>query len=87
MNYVVIDVREPEEYQSGHTNGSLNIPLAELMKGASQLSDVPKDSKIIVYCRTGNRSNVAMRILNSLGYPNVTNGINKEQVAANFGMQ
>lgn len=85
MDYVVIDVREPEEYQSGHVKGSLNIPPTQLLQGAPQLNSVPKDSSIIVYCRTGNRSNVAKQILKSLGYSNVTNGINKEQVEAKFG--
>ena len=86
MNYTVIDVREPEEYQTGHVAGALNIPPSELMQGAPQLSDLPKDSDIIVYCRTGNRSNVAMNILHSLGFTNITNGINKEQVEAKYGL-
>ena len=87
MKYTVIDVREPEEYQSGHVKGALNIPPSQLMSGAAQLNDLPKDSNIIVYCRSGSRSNVAMNILSSLGFTNITNGINKEQVVAKFGIQ
>lgn len=86
MNYTVIDVREPYEYQSGHVKGALNIPPTQLMMGAPELKDIPKDSNIIVYCRSGSRSNVAMNILNGLGYTNITNGINKEQVEAKFGI-
>lgn len=86
MQYTVIDVREPVEFQSGHVNGALNIPPDQLMQGAPQLQDIPKDSAIIVYCRTGSRSNVAMHILQTLGYNNVTNGINKEQVEAKYGI-
>lgn len=87
MQYTVIDVREPEEYQSGHVADALNVPPSELMNGAKQLAGLPKDSNIIVYCRTGSRSNVAMNILKSLGFTNIANGINKEQVETKFGIR
>ncbi len=87
MQYIVIDVREPDEYQSGHVTGALNVPPTELMNGAKQLADLPKDSNIVVYCRTGSRSNVAMNILGTLGFTNITNGINKEQVEAKLGIR
>ncbi len=87
MNYTVIDVREPDEYQTGHVAGALNIPPDKLMSGAKQLADLPKDSSIIVYCRTGSRSNVAMNILGTLGFTKIINGINKEQVEAKFGIR
>lgn len=86
MQYTVIDVREPKEFKSGHVAGALNIPPDQLMNGAKQLTDLPKDSNIIVYCRTGSRSNVARNILSDLGFTNITNGINKEQVEAKFGI-
>lgn len=86
MNYTVIDVREPEEFKEGHIDGALNIPPSALMAGAKELADIAKDTPIIVYCRTGSRSNVAMQILESLGYTNTTNGINKEQVRAKYGL-
>ena len=84
MSYVIIDVREPFEFATGHVKGALNIPPTKLMNGAKQLKDVAKDAEIIVYCRTGSRSNVAAHILHGLGYSNVQNGINKEQVEARF---
>lgn len=84
MQHIVIDVREPAEYATGHVTGASNIPLDQLVNGPAQLVDLPKDSSIIVYCRTGSRSNVAMNILNSLGYTNVTNGINKEQLELKY---
>ena len=87
MNYTVIDVREAEEYESGHIDGALNIPPTQLMNGAVELKDIPKDADLIVYCRTGSRSNVAMNILKSLGYTNVINGINKEQVNAKYNLE
>ncbi len=84
MNKVIIDVREPEEFVSGHVDGALNIPPTELMQGAKQLANLAKDTPLIVYCRTGARSNVAMQLLSQLGYTDITNGINKEQVEARF---
>ena len=84
MSHVVIDVREPFEFATGHVKGALNIPPQKLMNGAKQLAGVPKDADIVVYCRTGSRSNVAVHILHGLGYTNVANGINKEQVEARF---
>jgi rhodanese-related sulfurtransferase len=84
MNYVIIDVREPDEFASGHVKGALNIPPSKLMSGAKKLKDIPKDAPIIVYCRTGSRSNTSAHILQGLGYTNITNGINKEQVEARF---
>lgn len=86
MSYIVIDVREPFEYASGHVKGAFNIPPNQLMNGATALSGVDKTSSIIVYCRTGSRSNVAMHILSQLGYTNIVNGINKEQVEARYGL-
>ncbi|CAN5328610.1 hypothetical protein BH10BAC4_BH10BAC4_14520 [soil metagenome] len=84
MTYTVIDVREPFEYESGHVDGAINIPPSELMNGAKALDSISKDSQIIVYCRTGSRSNASMHILKSLGFSNTINGINKEQVEAKY---
>jgi rhodanese-related sulfurtransferase len=81
---VVIDVREPYEFASGHVSGALNIPPSQLMTGAAALLDVPKDAQIIVYCRTGSRSAVSMNILQRMGYSNVVNGINMDHVNAHL---
>lgn len=84
MDYVIIDVREPYEFASGHVKGAINIPPADLMYGSELLEKVPKDADIIVYCKTGSRSNVSENILRSKGYTNITNGINKDQVEARY---
>ncbi len=86
MSRLIIDVREPFEFKMGHVRGALNIPPTKLMNGAEALKGVPKDTEIVLYCRTGSRSNVAMHILSELGYTNLTNGINKEHVNANYGV-
>lgn len=84
MKYTIIDVREPFEFASGHVAGAINIPPASLMSGAKELDAIDKDAPIIVYCKTGSRSNVSEHILRSLGYTNITNGINKDQVEARY---
>lgn len=84
MQRVIIDVREPYEYAQGHVSGALNVPPADLMAGAGALRDIPKDAEIILYCLSGSRSNASMHYLRQLGYANLTNGINKEHVEAQF---
>lgn len=86
MNYVVIDVREPEEYAGGHVEGAINIPPPELMSGTDKLDNIAKDAAIIVYCLSGSRSNVSKNMLENMGYTNITNGINKQQVEAKYGL-
>lgn len=84
MDKIIIDVREPYEYAEGHVSGAVNIPPMQLMSGAAQLDSVDKDTPIVVYCRTGSRSNVAMLILRRQGFTNITNGINQQQTEARF---
>ena len=84
MQRMIIDVREPEEFTRGHVNGAINIPPAEIMQGSDKLRDVSKDTEIILYCVSGSRSNVSKQILESQGFTNVANGINKDQVAAKY---
>ncbi|MCA9914215.1 MAG: rhodanese-like domain-containing protein, partial [Anaerolineae bacterium] len=63
--HLLIDVRTPAEYASGHIAGSINIPVEEL---SNRLSEVPQGEEIVVYCRSGNRSATAARILADNGY-------------------
>lgn len=87
MDYVVIDVREPREFAGSHVKGAINLSPANLMSGAPELNDIPKDANIIVYCRTGSRSSIAMNILHGLGFKNIVNGINEEQVEARYDLK
>jgi len=84
MKSLVIDVREPSEYASGHVAGAINIPPQELIAGSPKLANVAKDTELILYCRGGSRSAVAKNILASQGYSNTINGINKEHVKAKY---
>lgn len=66
----IYDVRSPEEYNAEHAQQAVNHDV-ELLK-VNEYPDVPKDSEIYVYCRSGNRSAQATAILESNGYTNVT---------------
>ncbi len=76
-NAHLIDVRTVEEYEGGHVGGALNIPVDEIEEAI--LTAVPEKSDVvIVYCRSGNRSAQAGKILEDLGYKVILNagGIN-----------
>jgi uncharacterized protein len=66
-NFLVVDVREPYEYKEGHAAVAKNVPLSQLKE---RLSEIPKDKKVYVICRSGRRSRVALRILHQAGYKN-----------------
>lgn len=68
---VLLDVRTPEEYAEGHVQNSKLLPLQELQQRAEK--ELPKDSPIVVYCRTGVRSAQASQILVDLGFREVYN--------------
>ena len=66
---IMLDVRNPDEYNSGHVEGAILIPVGELESRLSELPD--KDAIIILYCRSGMRSASAFIILANNGYTNV----------------
>lgn len=77
----ILDVRTPAEFNSSHIEGATLIPVTN--SGGSNLSsdqllearinEVPRDKKILVYCRTGHRSTTASNILVAAGYSDVYN--------------
>lgn len=67
--YHIIDVRRLYEYEQGHLENAILLPVAEIDKIVDQIPD--KKAKIIVYCRTGNRSHDAANRLIELGYTEV----------------
>lgn len=84
MDRLIIDVREPYEFNMGHAEGAINIPPSDIMAGAVKLKDVPKDTELILYCKSGSRSAVSMNFLKNMGFENVKNGINKDHVTARY---
>ena len=69
---LIIDVRTPEEFQSGHFPGAKNIPLSTIPGRISEFG--LKDQVIVVYCRSGRRSGIAERFLKQAGYLKTVNG-------------
>ena len=65
---MLIDVRSTQEYQRGHRPGSANIPLEHVRD-----INVPKDTPILLYCKSGGRAEQAKSILLAMGYTDVTN--------------
>ncbi len=68
----VIDVRSPEEFNSGHLPGAINIPLANLESGLTQVTD--KQASIVLYCGAGIRAQKGCDILKAQGFNCAING-------------
>ena len=71
-NAMLIDVRSRQEYEEGHLNSAINIPLYNI-KNEMERKVLNKSSIIIVYCSSGNRSKKAKIEMENLGYENVYN--------------
>jgi rhodanese-related sulfurtransferase len=66
----VIDVRTPEEFSEGYVKGAVNIDVSD-PDFESQIASLDKDVAYSVYCRSGNRSAVAVDIMRNAGFTNV----------------
>ena len=75
---VVIDVRTPDEWSSGHLENAMNVEWQDIL---NITNSVTKDEKIYLYCRSGNRSGRATQILIDAGYSNVTNAGSLKQAS------
>lgn len=69
---VVIDVRTPSEYAEKHIPGAINIDHSVIATEIQKLK-LAKDEKIILYCRSGRRSGIALETLKKLGFENLEN--------------
>lgn len=68
--YVILDVREQDEYDAGHISGAILIPFTQIEAKANEMLP-DKDQLILVYCRSGRRSKIAAEALAELGYTNI----------------
>lgn len=81
---IIIDVRSPLEYASGHVEGSVNLPLDHFVEAyAAVIQD--KAKQVVVYCASGVRSSQAVQFLAAQGYANAVNGISCHNVANRLG--
>jgi phage shock protein E len=73
---LLLDVRTPEEFASGHVEGAVNVPIGELderMHEIEALTGGDESKPIVVYCSSGRRSGMAKDKLLAAGYEQVTN--------------
>ena len=69
-NFIILDVRRPDEFKEGHIKNAINIPNETI--GENEIPELAdKNQLILVYCRSGNRSKQASAKLANLGYTNI----------------
>ena len=68
---IILDVRERDEYDSGHISGAVLLPVGTIDENTAADVIPEKDSTVLVYCRSGNRSKTASSALADLGYTNI----------------
>lgn len=68
--YIILDVRNPDEFEQGHIPGAILIPYTEIAEKAPYTL-MDKKQTILVYCRSGRRSKIASETLASMGYTDV----------------
>jgi phage shock protein E len=69
---VIVDVRSPWEFEMEHIPGAKNIPLEEVMYKTAEIKELK--ASVVLYCRSGNRSGMAVSILQQNGITEVYNG-------------
>jgi len=68
--FVLIDVREPMEYETGNING-VSIPMGEVLQ---RINEIPREGDVVIHCKSGGRSGNVVRYLSSeMGYDNLYN--------------
>ena len=68
---IILDVREQDEYDSGHIPGAVLLPVGSINEDTAAEVIPETDSTVLVYCRSGNRSKTASSTLAGLGYTNI----------------
>jgi len=68
---IILDVREQNEYDSGHIPGAVLLPVGTIDEDTAAAVIPEQDSTVLVYCRSGNRSKTASSALAELGYTNI----------------
>ena len=71
QDVIILDVREQDEYDSGHIPGAVQLPVGTIDEETAAEVIPEKDSTVLVYCRSGNRSKTASSALAELGYTNI----------------
>lgn len=72
LNPVIVDVRTSREFAGGHIEGAILIPVQEIQRRVGELASHKADP-VFLYCKSGNRSTVAAKVLIDAGFTNVIN--------------
>ena len=70
-NVIILDVRELSEFEEGHIPGAVLLPVGTITKDTAAAVIPDFDTEVLVYCRSGNRSQTASSALAELGYRNI----------------
>lgn len=81
---LIVDVRTPAEFASGHYPGAVNIPLDEIDRRMNELG-ADTNRPIVLYCRSGRRSGIALDQVLRAGYTKAFNGINQSSMPCPTG--
>lgn len=68
-NTIILDVRTPDEFKNGHIKGAINIDFYNNF--LNHIGKLNKSKNYLLYCRSGNRSNTALKIMGKAGFKNV----------------
>jgi rhodanese-related sulfurtransferase len=68
--HLLVDVRTAAEFAEGHITGARNLPVQDVQH---KMRELPTDKPVVLYCRSGNRSGMALQMLQAAGYTNVYN--------------
>ena len=68
---IVLDVREQDEFDTGHIPGAVLLPVGTITKDSAAAVIPKQDTVVLVYCRSGNRSKTASQVLADLGYTQI----------------
>ena len=83
---IIIDVRTPAEFAADHIAGAINIDHEVIARDIAQ-AGVGKDDRVILYCRSGRRSGLAMNTLKAMGYSRAENVGGIEQARKTLGVK
>ncbi|UYN84595.1 MAG: rhodanese-like domain-containing protein [Microcella sp.] len=82
---VVIDVRTPAEFASGHLEGAVNLDV-QSADFEARVAELDPAGSYFVYCRSGNRSGQAIDRMRALGFTDLTNGGSVEAASSSTGI-
>jgi phage shock protein E len=73
-DFLLVDVRTPEEYAAGFMPGAINIPMDDILAGnLGEIAEIDSGTQIRLYCNSGRRAAVVMEALSQSGYTNLKN--------------